>query len=358
MRREGIEAAAVNATLGEIYLALEPGTSVREAVFLLGHELLHLGLRHADRVGCRDALIWNYACDFKCNQYLVEMGVGVMPQFGALYDPALAALSAESIYDVLVAGGKDVRAFRTYAGLGRGDVILRGPRTVLRGDVSTIEDAYAMALRYGLDAARLRRGTVPAALEEEINALDVDPIPWDVALAHWFEANVRSPEPVRTYARASRRQAATPDIARPRYWTPDRIVRQATFGVILDTSGSMDRQRLATALGAVAAYAESRGVRWVRLIHCDAMPYDDGYVDTDALRQRFTVKGRGGTVLTPAVAYLLAQPDFPDDAPVLLLSDGFVEPSMPPIPRSHAWVLPTAAWAVPPPTGVEVFRVL
>ncbi len=367
VNREGVESAAVNPRLGEIYLSVDNGTTLREAVFLLGHELLHLGLRHADRIGGRDPFIWNLACDFKCNQYLVEMGVGVMPQFGALYDPALGTLSAESIYDHLVTHVGSKRGhqskYRTYAGLGRGDMILAGPRVVLRGDVTTLEDAWVRALCFGLDACRIGggtwgRGLIPAELEEEIEALDVAPIAWDVALAHWFEANVRSPEPVRTYARASRRQAATPDIPRPRYWTPEWIVRQATFGVILDTSASMDRERLATALGAIAAYAESRAVRWVRLVHCDASPYDDGYVDTDEFRRRYPVKGRGGTVLFPAVQYLLAQPDFPPDAPVLLLSDGECEPDMPPIPRTHAWVLPTDGWVVPPRTGGEVFRVL
>jgi predicted metal-dependent peptidase len=361
VRREGVEAAAVNPRLGEIYLAVDPRYTLREMVFLLGHELLHLGLRHADRAAGRDPLLWNYACDFKCNQYLVEMGVGAMPAFGGLYDPALARESAEGIYDLLISGKRPTKNLRSYAGLGQGDIILHGPRTVLRGDVSTLEDLYTAALRQGREICLLRgftRGLIPAQLEEEINALDVAPISWEVALAQWFEKFVPVPAPIRTYARASRRQSATPDIPRPRYWLPERLQHQATFGVILDSSGSMDRQMLAEGLGAIASYAASRNVRYVRLVHCDAMPYDDGYVDIESLRLRYTVKGRGGTVLGSAVDYLLAQPDFPSQAPILLISDGQIESDLSPIPRAHAWILPTADWAVAPQTGGEVFRLL
>lgn len=80
---------------------------------------------------------------------------------------------------------------------------------------------------------------MPYGLEEEIRALEHPPLPWDARLARWFDEHIRSPEPKRTYARASRRQAATSDIPRPGKLRPEELSREVTFGVVLDTSGSM-----------------------------------------------------------------------------------------------------------------------
>jgi len=40
----------------------------------------------------------------------------------------------------------------------------------------------------------------------------------------------------------------------------------------------MDRKLLAQALGAIASYSLSREVPAVRVIFCDALPYDQGYL--------------------------------------------------------------------------------
>lgn len=66
-------------------------------------------------------------------------------------------------------------------------------------------------------------------------------IPWDVRLAHWFDARFPPPERRRSYARPSRRQSGTPDITRPSLAKPPEEERQArVFGLLLDTSGSME----------------------------------------------------------------------------------------------------------------------
>ena len=42
-----------------------------------------------------------------------------------------------------------------------------------------------------------------------------------------------------------------------------------TFGVILDTSGSMDTKLLGKALGAIASYSVARDVPFVRVVFCE-----------------------------------------------------------------------------------------
>jgi predicted metal-dependent peptidase len=339
----GIAMGAANAWRGEIYLRLPPGATLREVVFIYAHELLHLGLRHGDRRGARDRLIWNYATDFVINGWLVAMGVGSMPRNGLLFDPKLSGLSAEAIYDLLISDRRRTRRLATLGGVGIGDIIDDGPGRIVRGDVTMLDDIWVRALRRGLDAhMRGMRGLLPAGLVEAIEALDVAPVPWDVQLAHWFEEFVREAVPVRTYARASRRQSASPDIPRPHWYTPERAIAQSTFGVVLDTSGSMDHKLLAKALGAISSYAGNRGVRRLRLVYCDAAPYDEGWIDPETLRRQTAVKGRGGTVLQEAIDMLDAVADFPDDAPVLVLTDGGFEADLR-ITRTHAFVIPKDA---------------
>lgn len=130
-------------------------------------------------------------------------------------------------------------------------------------------------------------------------------------LAHWLDRFFPPIERRRTFARAHRRQSSTPAIPRPAWVTPPERVRGRTFGVVLDTSGSMGRQELGHGLGAIASYALSRDVKQVRVVCCDAAPHDMGYVAPEALMERVELRGRGGTVLMPGVRMLEARPTFP-----------------------------------------------
>jgi predicted metal-dependent peptidase len=185
------------------------------------------------------------------------------------------------------------------------------------------------------------RGLLPAGLVEEIRALDQPPLPWDARLARWFEEFVRTPEQHRSYTRPSRRQASTPNTPRPGRRQPEEQVPRCTFGVLIDTSGSMDRTVLGKALGAIASYATAREVPRARVVFCDAAAYDAGYLGVDAIADRVTVRGRGGTVLQPGINLLERADDFPVDAPILVITDG--ECDVVRIRREHAFLVPSGA---------------
>lgn len=87
---------------------------------------------------------------------------------------------------------------------------------------------------------------------EEINDVPQAPIPWEVELARWFDHHFPPLETRRTWSRLSRRQSSTPAIPRPARAVDPEHRQGRTFGVVLDTSGSMDRRTLAKALGAIA----------------------------------------------------------------------------------------------------------
>ncbi len=172
-------------------------------------------------------------------------------------------------------------------------------------------------------------------------------------LAQWFDHHFPPRERRRSYARPSRRQAATPDIPRPRYVPVEDDVPR-TFAVVLDTSGSMDRLLLGKALGAIASYSIAREVEAVRLVFCDAGAYDQGYVRPEEIAGRVWVKGRGGTVLQPGIDLLERAHDFPPAGPLLVITDGVCDVLK--IRREHAFLIPAEAGLPFTPRG-PVFRV-
>ncbi|MDR6976331.1 putative metal-dependent peptidase [Streptomyces sp. 3330] len=351
-RAHGISIAAVNAEAGEIYINPLRRYEDEEWRFVLAHEMLHAALRHGDRCGTRDPYLFNVACDYVVNGWLREMQVGTMPE-GLLHDPELAGLSAEEVYDRITVDLRRMRRLATLRGKGVGDIL--GAPLGPPCDHVDLDGFYRRGLAQGLDLhQRQERGFLPGGLVEEIRALSHPPLPWDARLARWFDEFVPRPEPVRTYARPARRQASTPDIPRAGRWFPPEEVARCTFGVVLDTSGSMDRTLLGKALGAIASYAAARDVPAARVVFCDAAPHDAGYLPVTEIAGRVRVHGRGGTVLQPGIDLLERADDFPPGAPVLVITDGWCDVLR--VRREHAYLIPQGG-RLPFTARGPVFRV-
>ncbi|MET9735878.1 hypothetical protein ABZZ79_36225 [Streptomyces sp. NPDC006458] len=351
-RAHGIAIAAVDALSGEIYINPLCHFDDEEWRFVLAHEMLHAALRHQDRCGTRDPLLFNIACDYVINGWLREMRVGTMPE-GLLHDPELAGLSAEEVYDRIAGDLRRARRLATLRGKGAGDV-LGGPLGA-PGDHVDLDEFYRRGLARGLDLHEgQERGFLPGGLIEEIRALSHPPLPWDAQLARWFDEFVPRPEPLRSYARPARRQASTPGIPRAGRYLPPEEVARCTFGVVLDTSGSMGRVLLGKALGAIASYAEARDVPAARVVFCDAAPHDAGYLPVTEIAGRVRVRGRGGTVLQPGIDLLHRADDFPPGAPVLVITDGWCDVLR--VRREHAYLIPQNA-RLPFTARGPVFRV-
>lgn len=349
-----ITIAAVSASAGEIYLNPLRNLSTVQWRFVLAHEMLHAALRHGTRVGGRDPYLWNVAADYVINGWLVEMGVGDPPD-GLLYDPDLAGMSAEAVYEQIATDLRRLRKLATLRGTGLGDVL--GEPLPWRGSTGQgvdLDDFYRRALLAGhAYHQRDGRGHLPAGLVAEIRVLEQPPLPWDAELARWFDEYVPSPERTRSYARPSRRQASTPGVPRPGWRWPDELTPRCTFGVVLDTSASMNHELLGKALGAIAAYATARDVPAARVVFCDAHPYDAGYLTVDQIAGRVRVRGRGGTILQPGVHLLETAADFPPSAPILLITDGQCDVVR--VRREHAFLIPEGARLPFTPRG-PVFR--
>ncbi|MEU6755283.1 hypothetical protein [Streptomyces sp. NPDC046685] len=354
-RSQNISIAAVSATAGEIYVNPLRTFDDEEWRFVLAHEMLHAALRHGERRGARDPYLHNVAADYVVNGWLVEMRVGSMPE-GLLYDASLQGLSVEEVYDRIATDLRRMRRLATLRGKGAGDILGEPLAHGAQRPYTDLDEFYRRGLVQGFDLHEAgERGLLPAGLIQEIRALAHPPVPWDAALARWFDAYVPRPEAVRSYARPARRQASTPDIPRAgRYFPPEEVAR-CTFGVVLDTSGSMNAALLGKALGAIASYAQARDVPAARVVFCDAAPYDAGYLPPTEIAGRVRVRGRGGTVLQPGIDLLHRAEDFPPGAPVLVITDGGCDSLR--IRREHAYLLPQGASLPFTPRG-PVFRLV
>ena len=97
--------------------------------------------------------------------------------------------------------------------------------------------------------------------------------------------------------------------------------------------------------------------RWKRpaLTPDPADAYDAGYMKPEDVAGTVKVKGRGGTVLQPGIDLLEKAEDFPGEAPILIITDGYCDKVVL-HGREHAFLVPQRAALPFVPKG-KVFRI-
>ena len=104
----------------------------------------------------------------------------------------------------------------------------------------------------------------------------------------------------------------------------------------------MTPEMIGKALGAAASYSVAKDVPLVRVVFCDAQAYDIGFIAPDDIAGRVRVKGRGGTILQPAVDLLENAADFPKNGPILIITDAEIEHDLK-VHHEHAFLIPEGA---------------
>lgn len=218
--------------------------------FVLAHEVCHVAFGHFQRRGSRDPFLWNVANDLVINALLRDSfgREDAMPS-GVLWDPSLAGLTSEQIYQgllqhVLAPRGSVLSSDMVEAGRSTGTIIRQPRGSLPAGDgwVAALAKAAAQARQFG---------NLPDAIARELTRCLRPKVDWPGQLRQFLRHGVsRDARADFTFIPCNRRFVHVgcylPSLFGP---SAARIV----FAV--DTSGSMGEADLA------AAHAEIDSIR-------------------------------------------------------------------------------------------------
>ena len=325
---------------------------------LLAHEVLHVLFSHSARLGDRDALNWNWACDFAINAILLAQGF-TLPK-GGLVSEDFQDQPAEAIYRKLfdetsrgasqrvTANGRlratpragDTGEGAPTAGLSDCNIPTAGadlldpedPRVrPLRSDDAP-DSEHIDALRGELRAEALSRlhGSSAQVFAAACEAADAAKVDWRALLRDRLTERIKGDWT--SYPFSKRHLHRGLFMPSPGMLIPGHIV------FAIDTSGSMTDKLIESIAGELRTFRETFPCR-MTVIQADTAirsltEYDA--MDGSEIPKHMTVHGRGGTDFRPVFTWLAEQAP---DALLLFATDGLG--SFPKAPPTNAviWLL-------------------
>jgi predicted metal-dependent peptidase len=256
--------------------------TIEEIAGVLAHEVLHITLLHHCRIGGRDRVRWNVACDYAINPLLIKAGL-TLPE-GALIDPRYAGHSAEHIYPLLPPPPPDKQP-----AAGMGDITPPPP------DQSTTQQELRVKqlVQQASQAARLR-GQFPADLDRWVRQALEPKIDWQTALAQYLTDITQDDycwsKPATRYLHCH-------------LFLPCReLITYHPLILIVDTSMSIDERLLHQFAGEVQGITRTFNVS-LQVIYVDAQFQSIEDIDPDEPIQLHP-KGGGGTSFRPGFEYI------------------------------------------------------
>lgn len=217
---------------------------VKEGVFTLAHEIMHVILFHSLRRGIRNPQLWNIACDHASNLLLKEHGFE--PYATDPCDDKYTGVSAEQIYDLLQkdlpkdADGNPIMP----EGSGsprEGDVADYLPGENGNVPASAVEREIGVALEKALQAAKAA-GKLTREQREALREAQVEKEPWYSHLRRYITVlNARE----YNWGRVDQRRMSYMGVVTPEM----RSESMGKIVVSIDESGSLQNEQLA-AIGA------------------------------------------------------------------------------------------------------------
>lgn len=324
----------------EWYNALNP----RERETVLCHEVLHVSNLHHLRKNDRDHIMWNVACDYAINQYLVEPP-HELPE-GGLFDDKYDKMCAENIYGRLQSDQQSQKDNQQDDSTDDSSVGGNGSdNTEQDSDASSINELYEKCIggvsqhpnpsnmskseleaetkvmvKQAMTVAKAA-GKMPSNIESAFNELLKPQVDWRSIIARWIEGfcngdySWSTPSPIHLS-----RGFIMPSLKSDAF---------ANINIAIDTSGSMSDEVLQQAVSEVFAglsvYTDNNQEdASIKVIYCDAEVNGVDVIEHEG--QVTKPSGRGGTRFTPVFDYIKSDPpaglvyitdgygwDFPDD---------------------------------------------
>lgn len=278
-----------------------------ELLFLFGHEVLHVVLKHIARRGNRNAAIWNSAGDYIINHMLVEAGVGKFPSVGGLYDEKYATQTTDKVYDELYDKNPPQNNFDQHfevtigqggdeAGTGDGS---SQQVTMSQEEIDEISVQVDAQIIQALENAKKTNsaGQVPAGIRRMIEDMTESKIPWRSFLNETARSQVKSDY---TWSKPNRRYQAL-GIIIPSIKTESHF----EFTIGIDTSGSISTKMLQDFVSEIYFISRSFRSFKIQVFQYDTEVYGFREFTQENIEEMasYEIKGGGGTCFDAAYNY-------------------------------------------------------
>lgn len=265
---------------------------------VLAHEMLHLVLTHHSRRGNRDPWIWNIATDMCINKALMTDNIRLTK--GAYYPPAeyKGDLYAEALFEWLQQNPKYVpQKGQGMPAPGQGCAVIDegDGKQNQPGQEGEGIDWRAVAMEARAVAQTAGRGTSGVAA---LLAPRQQKINWKKVIRHGFElACAKIGRDWQTFAKRHRRSPVEGA------QLPGWLGYDPRIGIIIDVSGSMDREWLSEIVAEIKGLMKSfQGVKVYLITHTSEVVWE-GWVDQSTqAKLAEAVSFSGGTDPYPAYA--------------------------------------------------------
>lgn len=300
-----VETMTINGERIRYNPAFAESLTVKQAVGVLAHEVMHCALSHHTRKGNRDHELWNSAGDYAINPILISAGLE-LPE-GAFLDARFAGKSAEEIYRILDEerdpgekpsdepksgeGGGDPGGCGSVEDPPPGD----GKTEPSPADLTASEQNWKVATMQAAQAAKAQ-GALPGEIARLVEELRRPAVDWREALRRFFQAS--SPTDYR-WTPPNRRL-----IAQGLYLPGLKDEALADVAVAIDTSGSIGQAELDQFAAELNSILEEAKPQRLIVIYCDArVAHVDEYEPSD-FPVTLTAHGGGGTDFAPPFRWL------------------------------------------------------
>lgn len=285
-------------------------------VTLLAHETWHVALKHMMRIGARDPLIWNYACDYYINNMLHDAGY---PMDLGLLDHQYDGLSAPQIYDLLIKNGqKPEKSF--------GQDIQPAGNDDAEGTEATETKIDSMLIRSSIAAQqRGQADSIPNEIRAYLDELLNPKVPWNDVLRNFVNEMTRN-----DYSWKKPNKRFLPDIYLP------SLNSEGLEHIIFytDISGSVSDAQFNVYISEINAIKTNLNPKRITVCTFDTRIHDIYELDEGHSIEECEFHGRGGTSLECVYNHALQEkPEL-----IIVFSDLDCRPMQTPPAPNVIWV--------------------
>lgn len=276
------------------------------------HELWHIARLDLLRVGARDPLVWNYACDISINNELEDAGYTFVG-WPCWKDQKYRGWVTEDIYDDLIVKQVDWKAV-----LGIGDMLEPTEEQKQQQIGIVTQTAHTV---------EMTGGELPGEVQKILKQFLAPIIPWEAMLWKFFQDMLDNDF---SWAKRDRRY---PNIYLPGEEEDDgRLEHLAYF---FDVSGSVTDPQVIRFNSEVKFIKDNFQPKKLTLLQFDTIIQDTLEFKEEDPFEEILVKGRGGTDLTPVRDWIIEH----KPTAAIIFSDLYCAPMEPlPVDIPIIWV--------------------